>query len=160
MLEIAVIIVGSILIFLGVAGSLLPLLPGPPLSFIGLLLLALVRAFSSPLTPALITVMGLLTVAAVAADHIIPVWGARRYGASKWGLWGSVAGMVIGIFFSPWGMLLGGLVGAVVAEWLAYRETGQALRAGWGVIVGILLGTVLKLVLSAVMAYYFVRALF
>jgi uncharacterized protein YqgC (DUF456 family) len=160
MLEIAVIIVGSILIFLGLAGSLLPILPGPPLSFIGLLLLALVRTFSSPLTPTLIIVMGLLTVAAVAADHIIPVWGARRYGASKWGLWGSVTGMVIGIFFSPWGMLLGGLVGAVVAEWLAYRETGQALRAGWGVIVGILLGTVLKLVLSAVMAYYFVRALF
>lgn len=160
MLEIAVIIVGSILIFLGLAGSLLPILPGPPLSFIGLLLLALVRTFSSPLTPTLIIVMGLLTVAAVAADHIIPVWGARRYGASKWGLWGSVTGMVIGIFFSPWGMLLGGLVGAVVAEWLAYRETGQALRAGWGVIVGILLGTVLKLVLSAVMVYYFVRALF
>jgi len=160
MLEITVIIVGSILIFLGLAGSLLPILPGPPLSFIGLLLLALVRTFSSPLTPPLIIVMGLLTVAAVAADHIIPVWGARRYGASKWGLWGSVGGMVIGIFFSPWGMLLGGLVGAVVAEWLVHRETGQALRAGWGVIVGILLGTVLKLVLSAVMAYYFVRALF
>ena len=160
MLEITVIIVGSILIFLGLAGSLLPILPGPPLSFIGLLLLALVRTFSSPLTPALIIVMGLLTVAAVAADHIIPFWGARRYGASKWGLWGSVAGMVIGIFFSPWGMLLGGLVGAVMAEWLASRETGRALRAGWGVIVGTLLGTVLKLVLSAVMAYYFVRALF
>jgi uncharacterized protein YqgC (DUF456 family) len=160
MLEITVIIIGSILIFLGLAGSLLPFLPGPPLSFIGLLLLALVRAFSSPLTPTLIIVMGLLTAAAAAADHIIPVWGARRYGASKWGLWGSVAGMVIGIFFSPWGMLLGGLVGAVVAEWLASREAGQALRAGWGVIVGALLGTVLKLALSGVMAYYFVRSLF
>jgi uncharacterized protein YqgC (DUF456 family) len=159
-LEITAIIVGSILIFLGLAGSLLPVLPGPPLSFIGLLLLALVRTFPFPLTPTLIIVMGLLTITAVAADYIIPVWGARRYGASKWGLWGSVAGMVIGIFFSPWGMLLGGLVGAVVAEWLAYRETGQALRAGWGVIVGTLLGTVLKLVISALMAYYFVRALF
>jgi uncharacterized protein YqgC (DUF456 family) len=68
--------------------------------------------------------------------------------------------MVIGIFFSPWGMVLGGLVGAVVAEWLASRKTGQALRAGWGVVVGTLLGAVLKLVLSAVMTYYFVRALF
>ncbi len=160
MLEITVIIIGSILIFLGLAGSLLPILPGPPLSFIGLLLLALVRTFPSPLTPTLVIVMGLLTMAVVAADYIIPVWGAKRYGASKWGLWGSVAGMVIGILFSPWGMLLGGLVGAVVAEWLVYREAGQALKAGWGVIVGALLGTVLKLVLSAVMAYYFVRALF
>jgi uncharacterized protein YqgC (DUF456 family) len=158
-LEITVILVGSILIFLGLAGSILPILPGPPLSFIGLFLLALSRSFASPLTPTLVIILCLLTIAAVAADHIIPVLGARRYGGSKWGLWGSVAGMVIGIFFSPWGMLLGGLVGAVVAEWLACRETGQALRAGWGVIVGTLLGTVLKLVLSAVMAYYFVRAL-
>jgi len=160
MLEITVMILGSILICLGLAGSFLPVLPGPPLSFIGLFLLALVKKFSYPLTPILIILMGLLTITAVVADYIIPVWGAKRYGASTWGLWGSVAGMVIGMFFSPFGMLLGGLIGAVVAEWLIHRETGQALRAGWGVIVGTLLGTVLKLVISAVMAYYFVRALF
>jgi hypothetical protein len=57
-------------------------------------------------------------------------------------------------------MLAGGLVGAVVAEWLVHKQAGQALRAGWGVIVGALVGTVLKLVLSAVMATYFVKALF
>ena len=160
MLEIIVIIFGSILILLGIAGSILPVLPGPPLSFIGLLLLALVNHFSPPLTSTLVILMGLLTIAVVGLDYIMPVWGAKKYGASKWGLWGSVVGMVIGVFFSPLGMLLGGLMGAVIAEWLIHRETGHALRAGWGVIIGTLLGTILKLVVSAVMAYYFIRALF
>jgi uncharacterized protein YqgC (DUF456 family) len=160
MLEMIVIVLGAILILLGLAGSILPFLPGPPLSFIGLLLLALVNHFSPPLTSTLIILMGLLTIAVVGVDYIIPIWGAKRYGASKWGLWGSVVGMVIGIFFSPLGMLLGGLMGAVMAEWLIHRETGHALRAGWGVIIGTLLGAILKLVVSAVMAYYFIQVLF
>ena len=160
MIEIVVTLISFIFILLGLAGSILPVLPGPPLSFIGLFLLALVNRFSTPLTPTFIILMGLLTVAVVTVDYIIPVLGAKRYGSSKWGLWGSVAGMVVGIFFSPFGMLLGGFIGAVMAEWLVHRETGKALRAGWGVAMGTLLGTVFKFVISAVMAYYFVRALF
>jgi uncharacterized protein YqgC (DUF456 family) len=160
MFEIILIIIGAILILLGLAGSILPILPGPPLSFIGLLLLALINHFSSPLTPTLIILMGLATIVSVGLDYIIPVWGAKRFGASKWGIWGSVGGMVIGIFFSPYGMFLGALMGAFIAEWLFHREKGQALRAAWGVFVGTLLGTVLKLGISAVMAYYFIRALF
>ncbi len=160
MLEIVVIVMGSIFILIGLAGSILPVLPGPPLSFIGLLLLALANRFSPPLTSTFIILMGLLTGVAVVLDYIIPVLGARRYGSSKWGLWGSFVGMVIGIFFSPLGMLLGGLIGAVIAEGLVHRKTGQALKAGWGVVVGTLLGTVLKFVLSAMMAYSFIRALF
>ena len=160
MFEIIVIIIGSLLILLGLAGSILPVLPGPPLCFIGLLLLAFINHFSHPLTSTLIIFMGLVTIAAVGLDYIIPVWGAKKYGASKWGIWGSVVGMAIGIFFSPFGMFLGALMGAVVAEWLFNKKKGQALKAAWGVFVGTLLGTVLKLGISAVMAYYFIRALF
>jgi len=154
------IIIGAILMLLGLAGSVLPVLPGPPLCFIGLLLLAFINHFSSPLIPTFIIFMGLVTIAAVGLDYIIPVWGAKKYGASKWGIWGSVVGMAIGIFFSPFGLFLGALIGAVVGEWLFHREKGQALKAAWGIFVGTLLGTVLKLGISAVMAYYFIRALF
>lgn len=159
-MEIVVTFIGGIFVLLGLAGSILPLLPGPPLSFIGLFLLALVNRFSYPLTPTFIILMCLLTVAVVALDSIIPILGAKRFGSSKWGLWGSVAGMMVGIFFSPFGMLLGGLIGAVMTEWLVHREAGRALRAGWGAAVGSLLGTIFKFVISAVMAYYFIRALF
>jgi uncharacterized protein YqgC (DUF456 family) len=159
LLETIAIVIGSILVLLGIAGCVLPILPGPLLSFLGLLLLALLNHFSTPLTPALMIVMALLTLAVTACDYVIPLWGAKRYGATKWGIWGSVAGMAIGIFFSPFGMLLGAFIGAVAMEWLVQKETAKALKAGWGVFIGSLAGTALKLGVSGMMAYYFIRGL-
>jgi len=159
LLETIAIICGAILVFLGIAGCVLPILPGPVLSFLGLLLLALLKHFSPPLTPTLIIIMAILTVVVTIGDYLIPLWGAKRYGATKWGIWGSVIGMAIGIFFSPFGMLLGAFIGAVTVEWLVQKERGKALKAGWGVFIGSLAGTALKLGVSGMMAYYFIRGL-
>jgi uncharacterized protein YqgC (DUF456 family) len=159
LLETIAIILGAVFVFLGIVGCVLPLLPGPPLSFTGLLLLALLKHFSPPLTPTLIIMMAVITIAVTLGDYLIPLWGAKRYGTSKWGIWGSVAGMAIGLLFSPFGMLLGALIGAVVVEWLVQKEKEKALKAGWGVIMGSLLGTVLKLGVSGMIAYYFIRGL-
>ena len=159
MLETIAIIIGSIFVLLGIAGGVLPILPGPVLSFLGLLLLALLKQFSPPLTPTLIIIMAILTVVVTIGDYLIPLWGAKRYGATKWGIWGSVIGMAIGIFFSPFGMLLGAFIGAVTVEWLVQKERGKALKAGWGVFIGSLAGTALKLGVSGMMAYYFIRGL-
>ncbi len=159
MFEGITVVVGCILTVLGLAGSVLPILPGPPLSFIGLLLLALLKHFSPPLTPTLVIIMAVVTILAVAMDYIVPLLGARRYGASKWGVWGSVFGMVAGMFWSPFGMLVGAFIGAVIAEWLVGKQKGEALRAGWGVVMGTLFATVLRLGVSGMMTYYFVLAL-
>ncbi len=159
MLEGIAIVIGSILILLGLVGSILPILPGPPLSFIGLFLLSLEKHFSPPLTPTFLILMAVVTILVTAIDHVIPLIGAKRYGASKWGIWGSVVGMMIGIFWPPLGMLVGAFIGAVVTEWLIHKKKGEALRAGWGVVVGIFWGLVLKLGVSGMMAYYFIRAL-
>jgi len=159
LLETIAIVIGSIFVLLGIAGCVLPILPGPVLIFLGLLLLALLKDFSPPLTPTLMIVMAILTVVVTIGDYMIPFWGAKKYGTSKWGIWGSVAGMAIGLLFSPFGMLLGAFIGAVAIEWWVQKEKGKAFRAGWGVIVGSLLGTVLKLGVSGMMAYYFIRAL-
>lgn len=154
-----IIILGGILVLLGVAGSLLPILPGPPLSFVGLLLLALVRGFAPPLTPTLMGILIVLTVLSAVADHVLPLIGAKRYGASKWGLWGSVAGMIIGMFFSPLGVILGAMAGALVVELIMQKEKKAAFRASWGILVGTLVGLGLKLGLSGIMVYYFIRGL-
>jgi len=148
---------GILLILLGFIGSLLPILPGPPLSFIGLLLFALIRNFSPPLTPTLMVILLIVTMGVTLIDYRRPLFGAKRYGASKWGIWGSIGGMMIGIFFSSFGMILGAFIGAVLVEWFVSRKEGQALRAGWGIIVGSLLGMVLKLGTSGIMAYYLIR---
>jgi uncharacterized protein YqgC (DUF456 family) len=153
-----VLVVGSILILLGLAGSILPVLPGPPLSFIGLFLFALVRNFSPPLTPTLIIIMLIISIVVTIADYFIPLIGAKKYGTSKWGIYGSVAGMIIGAFFSPFGVLLGAFIGAVLVEWIVSRKEKQALRAGWGIFIGSLLGTILKLGVSGIMAYYLLLA--
>ena len=159
MLEGITIVIGSILILLGLAGSILPILPGPPLSFIGLFLLALLKHFSPPLTPTLVIILAIVTIIAIVMDYIIPLMGAKRYGASKWGVWGSVLGMAIGIFWSPFAMLVGAFIGAVVAEWLIGKKKGEALRAGWGVVMGTLFATILRLGVSGMMTYYFALAL-
>lgn len=151
-------ITGGIFILLGLAGSILPVLPGPPLSFIGLLLFALVCNFSPPLTPTLIIVMMSITIVVTGVDYFIPLIGAKKYGTSKWGIYGSIGGMIVGAFFPPFGILLGALIGAVLVEWMVSRKEKQALKAGWGIFIGSLLGTILKLGVSGIMAYYFLVA--
>jgi uncharacterized protein YqgC (DUF456 family) len=159
LLETIAIVIGSIFVLVGIAGCVLPILPGPVLIFLGLLILALLKDFFPPLTPTLMIVMAILTVIVTIGDYMIPLWGAKKYGTSKWGIWGSVAGMAIGLLFSPFGMLLGAVIGAVAVEWLVQKEKGKAFKAGWGIIVGSLLGAVLKLGVSGMMVYYFIRGL-
>ena len=159
MFEIIIIIMGSGLMLLGLIGSVLPVLPGPPLSFLGLLLLALIRGFSPPLTTPLILIMAFVTLAITLIDHFLPMFGAKRYGASKWAVWGAVIGMIIGFFYPPFGVLIGTFIGAVLLEWIVQKKKGQALKAGWGVFISFLWGTALKLGICGIMAYYFVRAL-
>jgi len=102
--------------------------------------------------------MLIITIAATVIDYFIPLIGAKRYGTSKWGIYGSFVGMILGAFFSPLGMLLGALIGAVSVEWMVSRKEKQALKAGWGIFIGSIFGSILKLVVSGVMAYYFMIA--
>lgn len=150
--------VSILLVLTGFLGSVLPIIPGPPLSFLGLLLYALTRKFSPPLSPPLIIILFIVTVGVTIIDYLLPLMGAKRYGASKWGILGSIGGMMIGIFFSPFGMILGAFLGAVLIEWFISRNERQALKAGWGTMIGSLLGTILKLGTSGLMGYYLIRA--
>ena len=161
MLELMGITLAGILMVLGLLGCILPSLPGPPLSYVGLVILALFRHFAPPLSPTPVIALGLVTLGAALLDQLIPFLGAKHFGTSHWGLWGSVAGMVIGfVFFSPFGLFVGALLGAVAAEYLARRWMALALKAGWGVLLGIFAGTAIKLGTSGLLTSYFVRALF
>lgn len=152
-----VIIVGLVLVVGGLVGCFVPVLPGPSLSFAGLVLLGIMSGFANPLTVRVLIVLGGVMVVVTAADYVLPIVGVRRFGASKWGVWGSLLGCVAGaISYSPLGMIIGALVGAVAGEVAGGKELEGAMRAGVGVLVGNVLSLVMKLVAWAVTAYYFV----
>ena len=154
-MDVFLIIAGSLCMILGIAGSILPVLPGPPLSFLGLILIHLTTKidFSSKF---LIT-WGIIAILVSILDYVIPIWGTKFFGGSKYGIWGSMAGLLMGLFFPPVGLIIGPFIGAVAGEIIAGNKD-NALKAGLGSFVGFLAGTVVKLLVSLIMLYYFITA--
>ncbi|MBL7858757.1 MAG: DUF456 domain-containing protein [Cyclobacteriaceae bacterium] len=147
-------IVGIVFMVVGIAGCILPLLPGPPLCFIGLW----VQQFRTDVpysTKFLILWAGIALVVTV-LDYAIPLYGTRKFGGSKYGVWGCTVGLFLGLFIPPWGIVLGPFIGAFVGELFANTNSNQALKAALGSFIGFLFGTLLKLVTCLVMVYYFV----
>jgi uncharacterized protein YqgC (DUF456 family) len=91
-------------------------------------------------------------------DYIIPVYGTKKFGGTKYGVWGCMLGLLAGFWMGPVGIIIGPFVGAFVGEWLANRNSDKALRAAIGSFIGFLTGTVLKLVVCCVITYYFIVA--
>lgn len=143
----------------GILGGILPVLPGPPLSYIGLLLLHFTERYQ--FSPRFLIIWAFITVLVFLLDYVIPAWGTRRYGGSKRGVWGSVIGLIVGLFFfPPFGIIIGPFVGAVLGEFSSGKDSGSAFRSGFGSFVGLLAGTLLKLIASGLMAWHFGKMLF
>ena len=148
-----------ILILVGIAGVILPALPGLPLVFAGMLLAAWAGDFQQ-IGWVTLVVLGLLTLLSVGVDFFATLVGAKRVGASKKALLGAVVGTFAGLFFGPIGLFAGPFVGALLGELWHGREIGQAAKVGLGTWLGILLGTVLKLGLAFAMLGLFAFAWF
>jgi uncharacterized protein len=150
---------GVLLTIAGLAGSVLPVLPGPPLNYIALLILHFTRI--SEFSDRFLISWLIITLVVLALDYIIPIYGAKLTGGSKKGIWGATIGLVIGIFFfPPFGMILWPFIGAVIGEMIAGKDLSLAIKAGTGTFIGFIAGTVVKLVVSVVMTYYFFTAIF
>ena len=141
---------------LGIAGCLLPMLPGPPLSYLGLIAIHLSSKvdFSSKF----LISWGIIVILVSILDYVIPIWGTKYFGGSKYGVWGSMAGLLAGLFIPPVGIIIGPFLGAVVGEMLTGNKQ-NALKAGFGSFIGFLAGTVVKLLVSLIMLYYFIAVL-
>ena len=151
-----------LLVVVGIAGTILPALPGLPLVFAGMLLAAWAGDFQQVGVPMLV-VLGLLTVFSLAVDFWATALGAKRVGASKLAIVGAMLGTLAGLFLGPVGLLLGPFGGAIAGELihrrsLQKRDLGQAARIGVGTWFGILFGTVLKLALAFTMLGLFALA--
>lgn len=149
-------VLGIVLLLGGLAGCLLPLLPGPPLSFAALLMLQL--RTDPPFTLNFLLIWAGITAFVTLLDYVIPVYGTKKFGGTKYGVWGCMLGLLAGFWLGPVGIVIGPFAGAFVGEWLANKNSDKALRAAIGSFIGFLAGTVLKLVVCCVMTYYFILA--
>ena len=150
-------VVAILLVLAGIAGSVLPALPGVPLVFVGLLLGAWIDHFQKVGWFTLV-ILGLLTLLSFAVDFLATSMGAKRVGASKWAIAGSALGTLAGLFFGIPGLILGPFLGAVAGELLARRGQRQAVRSGLGAWIGLLVGTAGKLALIFAMVGIFLTA--
>jgi uncharacterized protein YqgC (DUF456 family) len=157
---IVLIVIGLLIAIAGIIGCIVPALPGPALSFLSLVILSYAKGWE-PFGLQFFFVMGGFAVLVTFLDYVVPAGGAKKYGASKYGVTGSVAGMLIGFFFiPPLGIFVGAFLGALAGEMIAKRGTRDALRAGWGVFVGIMVGVGLKLAYSGVSLFFYIKEMF
>lgn len=152
-------VLALVLILVGLAGVILPALPGLPLVFVGMLVAAWADDFER-IGWISLTILGLLTALSLAVDFFATVVGAKRVGASGKALLGAAVGTVAGMFFGFVGLFIGPFVGALLGEYWHSREVGQATKVGLGTWLGIALGVVLKLGVAFAMLGYFVLAWF
>jgi uncharacterized protein YqgC (DUF456 family) len=157
-MEIALLILGIIALLVGLAGAVLPL-PGPPLSFVGLLLIQKSN-FADFSTPLLVS-LGIVTLVVAVLDYYIPIWGTKRFGGTKYGSIGATIGLLGGFFIIPaLGIFIGTFLGALVGELLGGASTQLALRSAFGSFVGFLGGIVMKVLLCLFMIGYALVGLF
>ncbi len=142
---------------LGLLGAVLPALPGPPLSYLGLLVLLLCS--DADISTAFLVVSGIAMLVITAVDYILPVWFTQLSGGSKESVRGALAGMIIGLFFLPWGILVGPFLGAFAGEYIARKRSGQAFRVASLSFVAFIVTTAMKLFYAVVLLFYIVKVI-
>ena len=155
--DIVILILGFVFLCAGLIGCILPAVPGPPLSYLALLSLHFTRF--ADFSAKFLCIAAIVAVIVTIADYIVPAMGTKKMGGSRAGVMGSIAGVLLGLFFLPWGIIAGPFAGAVAGELLAGRDKNEAMRSGLGSFLGFMFGVVMKLTVCIVFAYYFIKEL-
>ena len=155
-MEIFLLVIAFLLMLIGVIGCIVPGLPGTPIAYAGLWIAQATERVD--FSWQFLLVWGIVMIAVSALDYVVPAWGTKHYGGTRYGVWGSTIGVFVGLFFGAAGVILGPLVGAVLGEMLSGKALAEALKAGWGSFVGILFGTVIKLICCGLMTVELIQA--
>lgn len=158
-MDVLLLLLSALCMALGVAGALLPVLPGPILSFGGIILLHLTKfaAFSSNF----LIIYGIVALVIFLLDMWMPIGVTKAFGASKYGTWGAGIGVVAGIFLlPPIGIVVFPFTGALAGELIDGKNFQKSLKGALGSFLGFILGVVMNLAVCLVMAFYYVEALY
>lgn len=140
----------------GLLGAVLPVLPGTVISYVGMLCISF--SSYSELSTLTLATWGIVAVAVVVMDYVLPGYFSKKFGGTKAGVTGATIGTIAGIFFGPLGIIFGPFVGAVLGELLAEKLTfNQALTVGFGSMLSFLVGTLFKLIAGGFMLYYIIK---
>ena len=157
---ILLIILCSVLMVVGLAGVVLPILPGLPLSWLGLFIYALGTGFER-ISIATVVVFFILMILSLVLDFAAPMLGAKKYKASIYGILGALVGLIVGIIvLGFWGIIIGPFIGALLGELVVKRRPKQALGSALGTFLGFVAGTLFKIIVILVMAGFFIASLF
>lgn len=155
-MDIVLLVLAFFMMLIGLIGCIVPGLPGTPIAYIGLWIAQATEKIH--FSWQFLLIWGIVVVIISVLDYVVPAWGTKHYGGTKWGVWGSTIGVFVGLFFGAMGVILGPLVGAVIGELISGKQLNDALKAGWGSFVGILFGTILKLIACGLMTVALIQA--
>lgn len=158
MLDYFLLALAIVFIIIGIIGCLVPVLPGPPLSFAGILILHFTDFAEFRVN--LLVILGIIAVIVAVFDYVVPIWGTKKFGGTKYGIRGATIGLVVGLFFGPPGIIIGPFLGAVIGEMIYRGDFNYAIRAGFGSLIGFMAGIGIKLAASLIITFYFIRGLF
>lgn len=157
-MEIFLFVISAMFIIVGIIGSIVPALPGPPLSYVGLILLQMTDKVH--FSTSFLVFWGIIVLVVVVLDYYLPIWTTKRIGGSKAGINGSIIGMIVGIIFTPIGMILGTLLGAIIGEMIGGASGEKALKSGLATFVGTMLSIGIKLIVCVSILIYYIIELF
>ncbi|WP_340200583.1 DUF456 domain-containing protein [Ascidiimonas sp. W6] len=148
-MDLFLIVLGFSFVFLGLLGSFLPALPGPPLSWVGLLMIHLTSII--PINWWFLGITFIIALIIFVLDYIIPAMGTKRFGGSKAGMIGTSIGLIVGFFTPiPFGILIGAFLGAFIGELINKADTGVAIKAAFGSFLGFMTSTFIKFIVSTI----------
>ena len=143
-MDVVLIISALVCVVVGLIGAIVPALPGPPVSFVALLLLSFCKG--TDVSPYVLFVAGIFAVIVTLFDYCAPLWLANKKGGSKYGLWGTTIGMFVGLFFSLPGLIICPFLGALIGELLAKTPSDKALKVAFMSFVAFMLTTGIKII--------------
>jgi uncharacterized protein len=153
-MDIFLLVVAFIMMLIGLIGAVLPL-PGPPLSFLGIIVLHYSKF--ADFSDELLWSLGIATLLITLLDYYVPIWGTKKFGGTQAGTRGSTAGLIIGMFFGPFGIFIGAFAGALLGEFL-FGDKQNALKAAIGSFAGFAAGIAMKVTICFVIIFYAVKA--
>ena len=155
-MELTLLIIGAILGIVGLLGAVIPVIPGTILSYIGFLCVYFVGDTSISTTQ--LIVCGVISVAVIVLDYILPGYFSKLFGGTKYGITGATIGTIVGLFFGIVGILIGPFVGAVIGEMIGKKiDFSQAIKVGFGSTLAFIAGTGIKLIAGAYMLFYIAK---